>query len=105
MSKFDEVLAKAEEQLKELGVKKIDKEKLKSVAKGLGPSIYNPDASLVSCSDEAELERVKKSSFVKKNFKLSEKKLEALVSKVCEKMKSERRKMRVVFYYLMLTEK
>ncbi len=105
MSKFDEVLAKAEEQLKSLGVKKIDGEKLRAVAKGLGPSIYKSDASLVSCSDDAELERVKKSSFVKKNFQVSDKKLDDLVAKVCEKMKSERRKMRVVFYYLMLTEK
>ncbi len=45
---------------KDLGLK-VDKELLHKVAKGLGPSLYNVDASKVSSTDQDELDRVKES--------------------------------------------
>lgn len=45
---------------------KHDVDLLRKVAKGLGPSIYNRDASTVSGSDAKELETVRKNFLVKK---------------------------------------
>ena len=104
MSKFDQVVEKAKEQLKKLGVSNIDEELLRKIARGLGPSIYKADASLVSCTDADEVERIKQSNFTKKNFNLSDAELTKLIESTCEKMKPLKgHKMRVVFYYLMMT--
>jgi len=102
MSKFDEVIVKAKEQLTTLGYNEIDEELLRKIARGLGPSIYKADPSYVSCSDSEELERLKNSSFTKKNFDLPDEKLSEAIKKACEKMKPLRNKMRVVFYYVMM---
>ncbi|KAG1707527.1 Dephospho-CoA kinase [Nymphon striatum] len=51
-------------------VKKYDKGAddalITAVFKGLGPAVHNRDASLVSCSDQAELDRVRDNFLVKK---------------------------------------
>ena len=58
MSKFDEAIETYKASMTKMGME-YDEDLLKKVAKGLGPSIYNKDASLVSTSDKEELDRVK----------------------------------------------
>ena len=58
MSKFDEMLTKYQTALSGISKSAVDADQLNKVAKGLGPSIYLKDASLVSCTDQKELDRV-----------------------------------------------
>lgn len=69
------------------------------LVKHLGIALRNRDSSLVSCSDEAELNRVR-DGFCKKKLGLSREEAEAAIKAVCEQMKEERAKSRVTFYYL-----
>ena len=98
MSKFDEAFAGYEKDLKEMG-HKYDADLLRKVAKGLGPSIYLKDASLVSCTDETETERVKTNYVVKKLGLAGDAKADKAIKEVCDMYKSKQRK-RAVFYYL-----
>ncbi len=75
---------------------------VKAVFKGLGPSVYNKDASLVSCSDPAELETVRKNYLLKKLGLDDTPALDDAIKEVCEIMKDTRRKSRVTFYYLLM---
>lgn len=73
------------------------------VAKGLGPALYNTDANKVSCSDDAELDTVRK-NFIEKKLGKSDAN-NAAINAVCEKMgKSNRNKYRAIFYYLLVKE-
>jgi len=99
MSKFDDVVAKAAEQLKKVGCDNVDETLLRAVAKSQGPSIYLRDASSVSCSDPKELERVKKNFLLKK---LSVLEGDDAIKEVCEKFKPVKVKMRVAFYYALV---
>ena len=83
MSKFDEAMDKYRKTMSDLGVKH-DDALLTKVAKGLGPSIYNVDSSLVSATDQAELDRVKANYLIKKLG-----------------LKDIRQKPRAVVYYLL----
>jgi len=76
-----------------------DEALLRKVTKGLGPSIYLKDASMVSCSDQTELDRVRNNFLMKKHGLTDEAKLDAEIKKVCEAMKDTRQKKRAVFYY------
>ncbi len=78
----------------------IDGDLLKNVAKSLGPSIYLKDASLVACSDQAELDRVKNNFLIKKLGMADGPALDQAIKAVCEQYDS-RQKYRVVFYYLL----
>lgn len=75
-----------------------------AVFKGLGPAVHNKDASLVSCSDQAELDRVRDNFLIKKLGMSAGPELDAAIKEVCETMKASRQKPRVTFYYL-LTKK
>ena len=66
MSKLEEALSNYTEEFKNKIKINVDQELLKKVAKGLGPSIYNKDASKVSSSDKTELETVKQNFLIKK---------------------------------------
>ena len=101
MSKFDEKLATYEAALDKVDVDN-DKELLKKVTRGLGPSIYNNDSNKVACSSKSELERVVK-NFVVKKLGLDQEKGEEVVQTVCKKYVS-RAKHRAVFYYLVVKE-
>jgi len=103
MSKFDDVVAKAAEQLKKVGVS-ADESLLRAVAKSQGPSIYLTDASLVSCGDEAELKRVENNFIVKKLGVADEKKAQKALENACAKFKDVRQKMRVAFYYVIVKD-
>lgn len=72
------------------------------IVKHLGIALRSKDASLVSCSSKDELSRVR-DSWLKKKLALSDddKKLDAAITEVCDKMKADKRKNRVTFYYLL----
>ena len=93
MSKFDEKMA-----LYTKAAPDADGDLLKKVAKGLGPSIYLKDASLVSCSDQTELDRVKTNFLTKKLGMSDADAMEAAVKAVCADY-TDRMKHRAVFYY------
>ena len=83
-------------------VKKYDpkarKPVVQAIVKYCGVSLRSRDASLVACSDEAELKRVA-NGFVTKKLERTEGQMD-LVKEVCQDMKGERFKSRVTFYYL-----
>lgn len=72
------------------------------IVKYLGIALKSKDASLVSCSSKEELERVR-DNFLKKKLAAGtdDKALDAAIKEVCEKMKADKQKQRVTFYYLL----
>ncbi len=104
MSKFDEKMELYTGEMKKLGIS-FDAGLFEKVAKGLGPSIYNRDAETVSCSQESELETVKKNFLIKKLGCKDGSHLDDAIKKVCDKMGSaNRNKYRAIFYYLLVKE-
>jgi len=100
MSKFDEKLEKYMASHKEHIGGKLDADLLTKVTKGLGPSIYNRDAEMVS-AEKSEMERVVE-NYLKKKLGLTGDNLLASVEAVIEKYgKSNRTKYRAVVYYLL----
>ncbi len=100
MSKFDEAVEKYSADLKDLGVA-FNAELLSAVTKGLGPSIYNQDSSMVACSDAEELARVKTNFLIGKLGLSDGPKLDEALSAVCSQY-DKRFKHRAVFYYLLV---
>ncbi len=101
MSKFDECMEDYRGALKQMGVSFND-ESLAAVAKSLGPSIYNDDASTVSSSDKEELERVKNNFLIGKLELADSPALDAAIAAVVDQFgSSNRNKYRAVFYYLL----
>ncbi len=80
----------------------VDEKVVNGIVKHLGIALQCKDASLVSCSDPSELERVK-NSFLKKKLGRTEddEELDKVIAEVCRKMAGERNKSRVTFYYLL----
>lgn len=78
-------------------------EAIGKIVKHLGIALRNRDSSLVSCTDPSELARVNEKWCAKK-LGVDAGKGEAAVAKVCEKMKDDRTKSRVTFYYLVAKE-
>ncbi|MEM6626714.1 MAG: DUF2853 family protein [Pseudomonadota bacterium] len=72
------------------------------IVKHLGIALQSKDASLVSCSDKSELERVRE-KWLKKKLALSDSDadLDAAIGEICQTMSAERQKQRVTFYYLL----
>jgi hypothetical protein len=72
------------------------------IVKHLGIALQSRDASLVACQDKSERDRVR-DSFLKKKLGLTEAdaELDKAVVEICEKMKGDRDKSRVAFYYLL----
>lgn len=101
MSKFDEAMDTYRAALAGFP---INEDLLTAVAKGLGPSIYLADASLVSCSDQTEKDRVKNNFLIGKLGCEDSPSLDAAVDSVCEKMSGIHRKHRAVFYYLLVVQ-
>lgn len=101
MSAFDEVIEKSIEQLSGVGIA-ADESLLTAVAKGLGPSIYNQDSSLVAASDPEELERVKTNFLIGKLGLTDGPELDAAIAETVATLKGINRKLRVVFYYLLV---
>lgn len=83
----------------------VDEQVVKGIVKHLGIALQSRDASLVSCQDQEELLRVRESFLKKKlGITVSNAELDKSILEICEQMKAERNKSRVIFYYL-LSEK
>ena len=82
--------------------KSADEEIVGKIVKHLGIALQSKDASLVSCSDKSELDRVRE-KWLKKKLALSDgdAALDGAISEVCQTMAAERQKQRVTFYYLL----
>ena len=74
-------------------------EAVKKIVSYCGIALQSKDASLVSCSDQDELDRIRK-GWCSKKLGLSESDADAAIAKTCEEMKGDRHKSRVAFYYL-----
>jgi len=70
------------------------------IVKHLGIALRSRDASLVSCTDQSELDRVRESWCMKKLGASDEAECNNIIAQVCETMKEDRNKQRVTFYYL-----
>jgi phage-related protein len=106
MTKFQEAIALYTSFMSEkLKRTDFDESVLTGLAEMLGVSIYDADASLVACSDKNELKRVKE-LFLIRDLKMADSpQLDASIKTVCGKMgTANRKKFRVVFYYLLLEE-
>ena len=91
-------------QLNECGISNIDHDKLDGYVNSLKSMVNNKDATLVSGSDESELETVRR-NFVEKKLGISDKeKAMAAINSVAGKMSSIRMKSRPAFYYLVQQE-
>jgi hypothetical protein len=102
MSKFDEKVAMYVANAKELGLK-IPTDLLTKVAKGLGPSIYLTDASLVSGSDAEEKARVKANFLIKKLGLADSADLDKAIDEATAAMgSSNRNKHRAIVYSLLV---
>lgn len=99
MSKFDEMIEKYQVALATQSKDAVDSALLTAVTKGLGPSIYLKDASLVSCSDKTELDRVK-TNFLSKKLGVEGEAADNAIKAVCAEYDA-RMKYRAVFYYML----
>lgn len=102
MSKRDELIEKYVADIKDKFGETPDMDLLKKVTIGLGPAIYNLDASKVSGGDEKELETVKKNYLMKKlGMSDSPKLMEAVKGVMDTYGSSNRNKHRAVIYYML----
>ncbi len=100
MSKRDELIEKYAADIKDKFGQTPDMDLLTKVTVGLGPAIYNLDASKVSGSDDKELETVKKNFLMKKlGMADSPQLMEAINSVIDSYGRSEKNKHRAVIYY------
>ena len=103
MSKRDELIEKYAADIKDKIGETADMDLLTKVTVGLGPSIYNADASTVSGSDALEVERVKTNFLIKKLGLNDGPELDEAIAKVLEQYGvSNRNKYRAVVYYLLV---
>lgn len=100
MSKRDDLIAKYAEDIKDKFGEAPDMDLLTKVTVGLGPAIYNIDASKVSGGDAKELETVKKNYLIKKLGMSDSPELMDAIKSVMDKYgSSNRNKHRAVVYY------
>lgn len=102
MSKRDDLIAKYAADIKDKFGENADMDLLTKVTIGLGPSIYNIDASKVSGGDEKELATVKNNYLIKKLGMEDSAKLDEGIKTVMDKYgSSNRNKHRAVVYYML----
>ncbi len=102
MSKRDELIEKYAEDIKNKFGQTPDMDFLTKVAIGLGPAIYNLDASKVSGSDDKELETVKNNFLIKKlGLADTPALMESIKSVIDLYGQSEKNKHRAVIYYML----
>ena len=102
MSKRDELIEKYAADIKEKFGENPDMDFLTKVTVGLGPAIYNLDASKVSGSDEKELNTVKNNFLIKKLGLSDSVALDDAINAIIERYgKSEKNKHRAVIYYML----
>jgi|SRR5690625_3214527 len=104
MNKREKLIVKYVEQLEGVGTK-VDHDLLTKVTIGLGPSIYNADASTVASSDPSELQTVKNNYLIKKLGLKDDPKLDKAIDKVVDTLgRSNKNKYRACVYYLLCKE-
>ena len=83
-------------------VPEADEAAIKGIVRYCGIALRSRDASFVSCTDKTERDRVR-DNFLKKKLALidPDAELDQAVKAVCERMKADRDKPRVAFYYLL----
>ena len=102
MSKRDDLIVKYTADLKDKCGVSADVDLLTKVTVGLGPSIYNPDSSTVSGSDEKELATVKNKFLIKKLGLSDGADLDKGIAAIMDIYgRSNRNKYRAVVYYLL----
>ncbi len=102
MSKRDDLIKQYAADIKDKFGETADMDLLTKVTIGLGPAIYNLDASKVSGSDDKELETVKKNYLMKKlGMKDSPELMAAVKSVITKYGMSNRNKHRAVIYYML----
>lgn len=74
-------------------------EAVEKIVKHLGIALRNRDSSLVSCSDDSELERIK-DKWCGKKLGVDGAQADEAITSVCQTMAGDRNKSRVTFYYL-----
>ena len=100
MSKRDDLIEKYAADIKDKFGETPDMDLLTKVTVGLGPAIYNLDASKVSGSDDKELETVKNNYLIKKLGLSDSADLMTAINTVIDKYgRSEKNKHRAVIYY------
>jgi Protein of unknown function (DUF2853) len=81
---------------------KVNQGALDGMAKTYTLVLSNKDSQFVSCGDESERDTVRKNFLQKKlGLKDGDDKLNAAIEAVCVKMKEDRFKSRLAFYYLL----
>jgi len=101
MGARDDKIAKYIEENKKLSLG-LSEDLITKVTVGLGPSIHKKDSETVSCSDNTELDRVKKNYLIKKLGCKESPQLDEAIQDVCAKMgSSNRNKYRALFYALL----
>ena len=102
MSARDKLIVKYAADLKDKCGINPDMDLLTKVTIGCGPSIYNPDSSVVAGSQQSELDVIKNNFLIKKLGLSGGSVLDAGIDAVFEKYgKSNRNKYRAVVYYLL----
>jgi hypothetical protein len=103
MNKLDALIARYAEDLTHKCKMTPDMDLLRKVAIGCGPTIYNPDSSVVAGSDPAEIATVKTNFLMKKLGLPDSPKLDEAIRAVLETYgRSERTKYRAVVYYMLV---
>jgi hypothetical protein len=79
-----------------------DQAHINKIIKHLGIAMKGTDTQLVSCSSKDELARVR-DSWCKKKLALtqSDAELDKAIADICTKMKGDKQKSRIAFYYLL----
>jgi len=102
MSARDELIVKYAADLKDKCGINPDMDLLTKVTIGCGPSIYNPDSSVVAGNQQTELDTIKNNFLIKKLGLSNGSLLDVGIESVFEKYgKSNRNKYRAVVYYLL----
>ncbi len=102
MSKLDDAIEACKEQMKNQKIP-CNEELLRAIAKGLGPSLYKADAKLVAAAQPKEIAGIKEKFLIKKLGLEDGPKLDAAIEHAIEKIgRSNRAKLRPVFYYLLV---
>jgi hypothetical protein len=76
---------------------------VEKIVKHLGIALKSKDASLVSCSDKSERDRVAE-KWCGKKLGVTGEAADKVVETVCQAMKADKNKSRVTFYYLVAKE-
>ena len=102
MSAKDELIVKYAADLKEKCGINPEMDLLTKVTIGCGPSIFNPDSSIIAVTQKSEIDTVKNNFLIKKLGLSDGPALKEGIDAVLEQYgKSNRNKYRAVFYYLL----